>query len=130
MRLLSSTLRPASLLALRAVLVLAAASLFGLRTGLFAGLAASLAYNFFFLPPIYTLSVSNPENLVSIVILLGVAVVTSQLTSRVRVQADLASTSARTNAALAGYLRRITALNDAREVADAACAEIARLLDA
>ena len=31
--------------------VMAAASLFGLRTGLFAGLASSLAYNFFFLPP-------------------------------------------------------------------------------
>ena len=108
--------------------VMAAASLFGLRTGLFAGLAASLAYNFFFLPPTYTLTVSNPDNLVSIVILLGVAVVTSQLTSRVRVQADLAATSARTNAALAGYLRQLTALKEPDEVACAACAELARLL--
>ena len=109
--------------------VMAAASLFGLRTGLFAGLAASLAYNFFFLPPTYTLTVSNPENVVSIVILLGVAVVTSQLTSRVRVQADLASTSARTNAALAGYLRQLTSLQTADEIARAACVEIGRLLD-
>lgn len=31
--------------------VMAAANLFGLRTGLFAGLASSIAYNFFFLPP-------------------------------------------------------------------------------
>ncbi|MBV9843362.1 MAG: sensor histidine kinase KdpD [Sphingomonadaceae bacterium] len=108
--------------------VMAAASLFGLRPGLYAGLASSLAYNFFFLPPVGTLSVSNPENVVSIFVLIGVAIVTSQLTSRVRVQADLAGASARTNAALAGYLRQLTALNNADAVAHAACAEIARLL--
>lgn len=108
--------------------VMAAASLFGLRTGLFAGLLSSLAYNFFFLPPTGTLTVSNPENVISIFVLLGVAAVTSQLTSRVRLQADLAATSARTNAALAGYLRQITTLNNAQEVARAACVEIGRLL--
>lgn len=108
--------------------VMAAASLFGLRTGLFAGLISSLAYNFFFLPPTGTLTVNNPENVISVIVLLGVAVVTSQLTSRVRVQADLAATSARTNAALAGYVRQLTALNDADEVARAACSEIGRLL--
>jgi len=109
--------------------VMAAASFFGLRNGLFAGLLSSLAYNFFFLPPTGTLTVNNPENIISVIVLLGVAVVTSQLTSRVRLQADLASTSARTNAALAGYLRQITALGEAGEVARAACSEIARLLD-
>jgi two-component system sensor histidine kinase KdpD len=108
--------------------VMAAASLFGLWPGLFAGLASSLAYNFFFLPPTGTLTVSNPENVVSIFVLIGVAIVTSQLTSRVRVEADLAGRSARTNAALAGYLRQLTALNDDLDVAKAACAEIARLL--
>lgn len=110
--------------------VMAAASLFGLRTGLFAGLASSLAYNFFFLPPTGTLTVNNPENVVSIIVLLAVAVVTSQLTSRVRAQADLATASARTNAALAGYLRQLTALADAQDVGKAACLEIARLFDA
>ncbi|TZG29355.1 sensor histidine kinase [Sphingomonas montanisoli] len=108
--------------------VMAAASLFGLRTGLFAGLVSSLAYNFVFLPPTGTLTVSNPENVISIIVLLGVAFVTSQLTSRVRAQADLAAGSARTNAALASYLRQLTALADAHEVAKAACAEIAGLL--
>ena len=108
---------------------MAAASLFGLRTGIFGGLASSLAYNFFFLPPTGTLTVNNPENVISIIVLLGVAIATSQLTSRVRVQADLAAKSARTNAALAGYLRQLTALSDADAVTEAACAEIARLLD-
>jgi two-component system sensor histidine kinase KdpD len=108
--------------------VMAAASLFGLRTGLYAGLASSLAYNFFFLPPVGTLSISNPENLVSVVVLLGIAVATSQLTSRVRAQADLAAASARTNATLAGFLRQIASVNDADVAAQMICDDVRRLL--
>ena len=109
--------------------VMAASSLFGLRTGLFAGIASSLAYNFFFLPPVGTLSINNPENVVSVLVLLGVAFATSQLTSRVRAQADIAAASARTNAALAGFLRRLTALNDPVTLARAICDEVAQLFD-
>ncbi|MBM6577788.1 sensor histidine kinase KdpD [Microvirga sp. SRT01] len=109
--------------------VMAAASLFGLRTGLFAGIASSLAYNFFFLPPVGTLSVSNPENVVSIFVLLGVATATSQLTSRVRAQADMAAASARTNATLAGFLRQLSAINDASVAARMICDDVARLFD-
>ena len=107
--------------------VMMAASLFGLRTGLFAGVASSVAYNFFFLPPTGTLTISNPENVVSVLVLLGIAIATSQLTSRVRAQADLASASARTNAALAGFLRHLTRLNDAVAVADVICGEIGQI---
>jgi len=110
--------------------VMAAASLYGLRAGLFAGIASSLAYNFFFLPPVGTLSVSNPENVVSIFVLLGVAVATSQLTARVRAQADLAAASARTNATLAGFLREVTGMTDPQGVAQRICDDVARLFDA
>ena len=109
--------------------VMTAASLFGLRTGLFAGLASSLAYNFFFLPPTGTFTISNPENVVSVFVLLGVAFVTSHLAARVRAQADLASHSARTNAALTGFLRQLTELADDADVKQAICVEVARILD-
>ena len=109
--------------------VMAAASLYGLRTGLFAGLASSLAYNFFFLPPTGTLTVSNPENVVSVFVLLGVALATSQLTARVRAQADLAAGSARTNATLAGFLHQLSAINDPAEAARVICEDIRRLFD-
>ncbi|WP_425228874.1 DUF4118 domain-containing protein [Sphingomonas sp.] len=109
--------------------VMVAASMFGLRTGLFTALAASLAYNFFFLPPTGTLTISNPENVISVVVLLSVAAATSQLTARVRAQADLAAASARSNAVLAGFLRQLTALGARDEVARAMCSEIGRLLD-
>jgi two-component system, OmpR family, sensor histidine kinase KdpD len=107
--------------------VMAAASLYGLRTGLFAGFLSSLAYNFFFLPPTGTLTVNNPENVVSIFVLLGVAVATSQLTSRVRAQADLAAASARTNATLAGFLRQITSINDPAQASQMICDDVKRL---
>ena len=109
--------------------VMAAASFFGLRTGLYAGLASSLAYNFFFLPPVGTLSISNPENLVSVVVLLGIAIATSQLMARVRAQADLAAASARTNATLAGFLRQVAGVNDAQVAAQMICDDVRRLLD-
>lgn len=107
--------------------VMVAATLYGLRTGLFAGIASSLAYNFFFLPPTRTLTVNNPENVISILVLLGVAIVTSQLTARVRAQADMAASSARTNAALAGFLRRLTPLGDPVELGRAICEDVSRL---
>lgn len=109
--------------------VMFAAATFGLRAGLFAGLASSLAYNFFFLPPTGTLTVNNPENVVSILVLLGVAVVTSQFAARVRAQADLAQTSARQNAALASFSRQLTAAPDQDTLMHAICAEVGRLLD-
>ncbi|WP_298814165.1 sensor histidine kinase KdpD [uncultured Sphingomonas sp.] len=107
--------------------VMVAASLFGLRTGLFAGIASSLAYNFFFLPPTGTLTVSNPENVVSIIVLLSVAVATSQLTARVRAQADLAAASARTNATLAGFVRQLSSINDPVTAAQMICDDVKRL---
>jgi two-component system sensor histidine kinase KdpD len=109
--------------------VMFAAATFGLRAGLFAGLASSLAYNFFFLPPTGTLTVNNPENVVSILVLLGVAVVTSQFAARVRAQADLAQSSARQNAALASFSRQLTAASDQDALMHAICAEVGRLLD-
>ncbi|WP_375429207.1 DUF4118 domain-containing protein [uncultured Sphingomonas sp.] len=110
--------------------VMAAATLFGLRAGLFAGVTSSLAYNYFFIPPTGTFTISDPENAVSVVVLLGVAVAISQLASRVRAQADLAAASARSNATLAGFLRRLTAVNDADALAAIVCEELGRTFDA
>ncbi len=109
--------------------VMVAASLFGRWPALFAGVLSSIAYNFFFLPPTGTLTVQNPENVITIIVLLGVAVVTSHLSARVRAQADLAAGSARQNAALAGFLRQLGDAAGEEELMQAVCAEIARLLD-
>jgi len=109
--------------------VMAAASMFGLRAGVYAGIASSIAYNFVFLPPTGTLTISNPENVVTIVVLLGVAFVTSQFAARVRSQADLAAANAKANGALAEFLRRINASANDEEISQAICGEVARLFD-
>ena len=110
--------------------VMAAALLFGLRPGLAAGVLAALAYNFFFLPPVYTFTIADPQNAVTVIVLLGVAVITSQLAARVRAQGALAATSARQNAALAGFARALAAAPDEVALAQALCGETAALFDA
>jgi len=110
--------------------VIAAALLYGLRPGLLAGGLAALAYNFFFLPPVYTFTIADPQNAVTIVVLLGVALVTSQLAARVRAQGALAATSARQNAALAGFARALAAAPDEVALGQALAGETAALFDA
>jgi two-component system sensor histidine kinase KdpD len=128
--LLSQVLALGNVALLYLVPVMVAASLFGLRPGLFASIVSSLAYNFFFLPPIHTFTISNPENVVTLLVLLGVAIVTSHFASRARVQADIAGSSARQNAAIAGFARQLIAARDADGLIETICAEIGRLLDA
>jgi two-component system sensor histidine kinase KdpD len=110
--------------------VMATALLYGLRPGLAAGIFAALAYNFFFLPPIYTFTIADPQNAVTVVVLLGVAVITSQLASRVRAQGALAATSARQNAALAGFARALAAAPDEVALGQALAGETGALFDA
>ncbi|MEO6216810.1 MAG: sensor histidine kinase KdpD [Sphingomonas sp.] len=126
---LSHILQVGNIALLYLVPVLVAASIFGRWPGITAGLASSLAYNFFFLPPTYTLTVSNPENVVTLLVLLTVALVTSHFAARARVQADIAASSARQNAAIAGFSRQLTATGNDEELMQAICAEIARLFD-
>ena len=109
--------------------VMVAATRFGLRNGIVTGLVSSLAYNFFFIPPTHTFTIQNPENILTVLVLLGVAVVSSQLAARVRAQALLAQKSAAQNSSLAGFARLLTGIAHREELARVLCAEIGRLLD-
>lgn len=109
--------------------VMIAATRYGLRTGVVTGLVSSLAYNFFFIPPTHTFTIQDPQNIVTVLVLLGVAVVSSQLAARVREQALLAQKSAGQNSALAGFARLLTGISNTDELAQVLCAEIGRLLD-
>ncbi|WP_395329257.1 sensor histidine kinase KdpD [Novosphingobium sp. BL-8H] len=109
--------------------VMVAATRYGLRTGVAAGLASSLAYNFFFLPPTHTLTIEDPRNFITVLVLLGVAVVSSQLAARVREHALQAQASATQNSALAGFARQLTGISTIDELAHVLCGEIGRLFD-
>ncbi len=109
--------------------VMVAATRHGLRTGVVIGLVSSLAYNFFFIPPLHTFTIQDPQNIITVLVLLGVAVVSSQLASRVREQALLARRSAAQNGALAGFARLLAGVGQEAELGQLLCAEVARLLD-
>ncbi|WP_225009009.1 sensor histidine kinase [Novosphingobium percolationis] len=81
--------------------VLFAAARGGLGPGLFAALASAAAYNFFLLPPRYTFRIHAPENLVSVIVLVAVALVTSRLATRLKAREIEALDRARLSAELA-----------------------------
>jgi two-component system sensor histidine kinase KdpD len=61
------------------LLVLLSSTLFGSRAGLAASIAGILSFNFFFLPPFYTLNISGPDNWVAFGAFLITALIAGQL---------------------------------------------------
>jgi two-component system sensor histidine kinase KdpD len=77
------------------------ASLWGLVPGTIAAIVSFLAFNFFFIPDLYTFQVKQPEDLSVLVAFLGVAFLISELTGRVR--QNLAAATAREHEAVRLY---------------------------
>src|SRR3982751_3732437 len=71
--------------------VLAAAAMWGLGPALLAGAGAALAYNFFFTEPVHTFRMNRVDDVVTVIVLLLVALVTSKLAAAIRDQARLAN---------------------------------------
>jgi two-component system sensor histidine kinase KdpD len=70
---------------LLAVLVVAAT--WGLRCAVFMAVVAALAFNYFFLPPVGTFTIADPQNWVALFAFLVTAVISSQLSERARREA-------------------------------------------
>src|SRR4051812_41137368 len=66
---------------------LAIATAWGLREAIVASLASMFSFNFFFLPPYYTLTIMDPQNWVALVSFLVTAVVASKLSASARQRA-------------------------------------------
>jgi len=109
--------------------IVATATLFGLRPSLVASVAAALAYNFFFLPPLYTFTVTDPQNVVTLFVLVTVSIVASQLAGRLRREANIGARTASENAALASFGQRLAAVADEDATAAVVCEEVAALFD-
>ncbi|HWJ70774.1 MAG TPA: sensor histidine kinase KdpD [Sphingobium sp.] len=109
--------------------VIVIASLFGLRPGLVTSLTAALAFNFFFLEPTYTFTIAEPQSVLTMLILTGVAAFSSNLAGRLRTRARLGVRSAQESAALAAFSQTLARASDRKVTAQAVCDEVARLLD-
>lgn len=108
--------------------VLFSAVSFGLRPALVASVLSVLAYNFFFLPPLYTFTIADPDNVLSLGVLLIVAVIASNLTARVRVQADLASARAMIASELYSFAGKLAGIARLEDILWASCFQIATML--
>src|SRR5215470_17497977 len=80
---------------------------YGLLPSLVASVAASLGYNFFFLPPIYTFTITDPENVVAFIFFIVMAVLVSNAAARVRNHAVVAVSRARTTESLYAFSRKL-----------------------
>ena len=90
--------------------VLASAAAWGLWPSLYACLVSMLAYNFFFLPPLYTFTIADPENVVALFFFLVTAIIASNLAAGVRAQAVSARQRARTTEELYQFSRKLAAI--------------------
>ncbi|HET6375268.1 MAG TPA: sensor histidine kinase KdpD, partial [Methylocella sp.] len=77
------------------IAVLASAVSFGLRASLFASFVSVLAYDFFFLPPLYVVTIADPEDAAALFFFAVTAVIASNLAARLRAQAVNAQQKAR-----------------------------------
>ncbi len=110
------------------VAVLASAVVYGLWPSLIAGLICALAYNFFFLPPFYSFTISDPENVVTLLVFMLVAAINSNLTARVRSQAIVARQRAATTEDLYRFSRKLAGIGSLDDLLWATAYQVAHML--
>jgi two-component system sensor histidine kinase KdpD len=109
--------------------VLLSAVWHGLWPSLFASLLSALAYNFFFMPPLYTFTVADPANLLSLIFFFGVAILVSNLAGRYREQAVVLRRQARSTMELYAFSRKLAGAANLASVVDLAVEQAGSMLE-
>jgi two-component system sensor histidine kinase KdpD len=68
--------------------ILAVSAFWGFAVSAFMSVAAMLAFNFYFLPPVGTFTIADPQNWVALFAFLATSLIASQLSTRVRREAE------------------------------------------
>src|SRR6201982_1308975 len=68
--------------------ILAVSAVWGMTASVFMSVLAMLSFNYFFLPPVGTFTVSDPQNWVALFAFLVTSITGSQLSARIRKEAD------------------------------------------
>src|SRR5262249_46281800 len=101
---------------------------YGLWPSLFASIVASLCYNFFFLPPVYTFTITDPTNVAAFVFFIALAVLVSNVAARVRTLAVTAMARARTTESLYAFSRKLSGAGTLDDVLWASAYQAALML--
>ncbi|MBI3818152.1 MAG: sensor histidine kinase KdpD [Planctomycetes bacterium] len=96
------------------VLVISVAT--GRGPSIFATILSVAAFDFFFVPPKLTFAIADSEYIITFVVMLAVAFVSSSLTVRIREQAEAARARERQTSALYAMSRELAAARDFSEV--------------
>ena len=68
--------------------ILAVSAVWGMAVSVFMSVLAMLSFNYFFLPPVGTFTIADPQNWVALLAFLITSITGSQLSSRIRKEAD------------------------------------------
>ena len=108
--------------------VVSVAVRYGLWPSLLASVVASLCYNFFFLPPIYTFTITDPTNVAAFFFFMLIAILVSNVAARVRTQAVSAIGRVRTTESLYAFSRKLAGTATLDDVLWATAYQIALML--
>jgi two-component system sensor histidine kinase KdpD len=101
---------------------------YGLWPSLLAAAAASLSYNFFFLPPVYTFTITDPTNVAAFCLFTAIAVLISRLAARGWRHAVTAQERVRVVESLYGFSRKLAGAGALDDVLWATAYQIALML--
>ena len=97
---------------------------FGIWPAVYASVLSFLAYNLFFIEPLYTFTIARPHELLALFIFLAISVITSTMAGRIREQAQLAVQRMRATRRLYEFSRRLSGVASYDDIPEAAVAEI------
>jgi two-component system sensor histidine kinase KdpD len=112
------------------IAILVIAITYGLLPSLLACVLSVLAYDFFFLPPLYSLTIAKSEDAVMLAFFALAAVMVSNLAAYARSQAVIAGDRARQAEALYQFSRQLAAAASLTDVVDGALPYLRATLDA
>ena len=101
------------------VMVLLTSAYWGLRYAVVMAVCATAAFNFFFLPPIGTFTIADPQNWIALFAFLVTALVASNLAERARSEAEGAKQRRREVERLFGLSQRLLASENVLELLNA-----------
>jgi two-component system sensor histidine kinase KdpD len=132
--LIATPLRPyfdlANIVMLFLLTVVLIAVKFGRRPAILAAFVSVVSFDFFFVPPRFSFSVTNVQYLLTLVVMLVVALITGQMTAGLRYQARVASSREERARALYEFARDMSSLLQTEQVVEAANKFIAATFDA
>jgi two-component system sensor histidine kinase KdpD len=110
--------------------VVLAATRLGRAAAIATSVVGTLAFDFFFIPPLYSFAISDTQYLITAIVLLTVGLVISSLASGLRLQAHTATLRERRTAVLYALARELATASSLEDIATSSLSHLAKVFDA